>query len=661
MMSITEYGIYKTPSTTINNIIGNNSMWLINVSCSQDGKYILSARINSGCGILSSNYGQTFTDVSSNRGMLTPWPQSCAVSSNGKFMVIGSSDHGSVSTETCGIYISNNYGNTWMRRDPISRKRIDNVTISDDGNYLTFTNNNIYYISSNSGYNWDISGIGILTVSTNGKYICRYVVGSNEIYTSVNYGQSWSLIVSSVNIDTGIKISRLKLSSTGQTLVAISQDDISGGRIYISKNFIKNITNNTAPTWRRTNFPTLLHYKYINTNPLSTDVSYNYPDYSSQTKVLNNNDVSWNIMRYHGIALSSNGQNIIAMMSRASDVPPLYYDANIFISNDFGNTYRSILQTEQRNLILKGVCSSQSGQYILISSYHYNNGPQGRIFNYVTNNYTYSYTPIKIAYNNTFQFTFITTLYDCSGTYYLKNNNSQILSSKTIMTDTSINSITFTDISTNLFDYGNNTLYVYKQNDNPLEQLSGFDIQISDPMVINATCFLEGTKILAMDKKRIMKYIPIEKLKPGMLVKTLHAGFVPIKYIGYSTIYNPGLATRVRDQLFIYKKSAYPELTEDLVLTGNHSILVDTITDEEREQIIETLGNLYVTEQRYRLPAFNDKRAVPYEQRGDFRIWNLALENEDYYANYGIYANGLLVETTSCRYIKEISRMTLIE
>ena len=190
---------------------------------------------------------------------------------------------------------------------------------------------------------------------------------------------------------------------------------------------------------------------------------------------------------------------------------------------------------------------------------------------------------------------------------------------------------------------------------------SNIDVQISDPMVVNATCFLEGTKILAMDKKRIMKYIPIEKLKPGMLVKTLHAGFVPIKYIGYSNMHNPGLITRVRDQLFICKKSAYPELIEDLVLTGNHSILIEKVTDEEREQIIETLGNLFITEQRYRLPAFNDKRAVPYEYQGNFRIWNLALEHENYYANYGIYANGLLVETTSCRYLKELSGMTLVD
>jgi hypothetical protein len=51
---------------------------------------------------------------------------------------------------------------------------------------------------------------------------------------------------------------------------------------------------------------------------------------------------------------------------------------------------------------------------------------------------------------------------------------------------------------------------------------------------------------------------------------------------------------------------------------------------------------------------------VPFEEEGVFNIWHIALENDDYYSNYGIYANGLLVETCSKRYLKEISGMTLL-
>jgi hypothetical protein len=43
-----------------------------------------------------------------------------------------------------------------------------------------------------------------------------------------------------------------------------------------------------------------------------------------------------------------------------------------------------------------------------------------------------------------------------------------------------------------------------------------------------------------------------------------------------------------------------------------------------------------------------------------YTIWHLSLENDNYYYNYGIYANGLLVETASKRMIREFSGMELI-
>ena len=59
--------------------------------------------------------------------------------------------------------------------------------------------------------------------------------------------------------------------------------------------------------------------------------------------------------------------------------------------------------------------------------------------------------------------------------------------------------------------------------------------------------------------------------------------------------------------------------------------------------------------------AFLDDRAIPYNAIGSFTIWHLALQNDDYYMNYGIFANGLLVESTSKRYMKELSGMELID
>jgi hypothetical protein len=67
-----------------------------------------------------------------------------------------------------------------------------------------------------------------------------------------------------------------------------------------------------------------------------------------------------------------------------------------------------------------------------------------------------------------------------------------------------------------------------------------------------------------------------------------------------------------------------------------------------------------VTDKKYRLPACVDHRTSVYQTQGTFSIYHLALENNDYYMNYGIYANGLLVETCSKRYLKELAKMDLI-
>jgi hypothetical protein len=43
----------------------------------------------------------------------------------------------------------------------------------------------------------------------------------------------------------------------------------------------------------------------------------------------------------------------------------------------------------------------------------------------------------------------------------------------------------------------------------------------------------------------------------------------------------------------------YPELREDLVVTGCHSILVDHITEDQRSKINKDLGRVYVTDKKY--------------------------------------------------------------
>jgi hypothetical protein len=184
----------------------------------------------------------------------------------------------------------------------------------------------------------------------------------------------------------------------------------------------------------------------------------------------------------------------------------------------------------------------------------------------------------------------------------------------------------------------------------------------SAPVYLRYMCFLEGTKILCFDPETQQEVErPIETLRRGTLVKTTYSGYKAVDTIGTSKIYNPANSMRSLNRLYKCSKENYPDLKEDLVITGCHSILVQELTEEERALSLELQGKIYATDRLYRLIAAADKRAQPYEKEGVFNIWHLALENTNYYFNYGIYANGLLVETTSLRMIKEQSGMDLVQ
>ena len=180
-------------------------------------------------------------------------------------------------------------------------------------------------------------------------------------------------------------------------------------------------------------------------------------------------------------------------------------------------------------------------------------------------------------------------------------------------------------------------------------------------MQVYIPCFKEDSKILCLNSQMKEDYIPIQNIRKGTLVKTLLNGFVPVDMIGKSVISNPGGESRIKNRLYKCSMDKYPELFEDLYITGCHSILVDSLSDEQQKNTIDDLEKIYITDKKYRLMAFLDDRAIPYNAIGSFTIWHLALQNDDYYMNYGIFANGLLVESTSKRYMKELSGMELID
>ena len=234
--------------------------------------------------------------------------------------------------------------------------------------------------------------------------------------------------------------------------------------------------------------------------------------------------------------------------------------------------------------------------------------------------------------------------------YTYKFSNTSLIPSEIII-DSSSGIVSFTNLDVGTYNIG---ISVYKLSN------SNYISYNSNNLIINSfsyPCFKLGSKILT-DKG----YQLIENLRNGDLVKTLKNGYLPIVIIGESEIYNSGNKERIKNRLYNLSCKNYSDLMEDLVLTGCHSILVDYFTEEE--QIIGMGGKekrLYMTDDKFRLFTYLDHRSLPYDKEGMFTIYHIALESDNYYGNYGIYANGLLVETCSIRYLQELSNMTFIE
>lgn len=174
----------------------------------------------------------------------------------------------------------------------------------------------------------------------------------------------------------------------------------------------------------------------------------------------------------------------------------------------------------------------------------------------------------------------------------------------------------------------------------------------------NLVCFLEGTRLLVLDENLYRdSYIPIEQLKPGMLVYTHIHGYVPIQLIGKRSMFNPAIDKRIKDQLYVQK---IPEYKDELVVTGCHSFLVDSLTTD---QILKTRqltgGKIFQTDGKFRLMACISEHPV-YQHKGPVTIWHLALKHSDPHMNYGIFANGILVESCSVRMMEDYSDMDFI-
>jgi hypothetical protein len=221
--------------------------------------------------------------------------------------------------------------------------------------------------------------------------------------------------------------------------------------------------------------------------------------------------------------------------------------------------------------------------------------------------------------------------------YFINNTMFYINLDKLTQPELNNNYYLNSNISMMYFKIGSNYYDNYITINESIILNKGFTFTIKQ--IKNVLCFLENTKILCL-KNNIEEYVPIQDLQINDLIKTYKHEYLPIELINSFKLYN-NYKNNIKDQLYVFKKNKY-DLTEDLILTGSHNILVDELIANTRLII----KNIYKIEDKYRLPTFMEINTEQYTE-GVFTLWHLVLKNKKFVnnQNYGIYANGLLVES----------------
>ena len=178
------------------------------------------------------------------------------------------------------------------------------------------------------------------------------------------------------------------------------------------------------------------------------------------------------------------------------------------------------------------------------------------------------------------------------------------------------------------------------------------------------------------------KYIPIEDIKEDTFVKIYKKnGKFEDQYKRAKTIIKGSILNareHTMHKLYKLSKSKNPALIADLYVTGSHALLYDNLSNEEFEkmdELIECYNNYNITfsdedeydeeyindvknlikyyndykitlEDKYKLIAYFNMDFEEVIDNSICNIYHIVLENANKTENYGIYANGILAEST---------------
>ena len=157
-----------------------------------------------------------------------------------------------------------------------------------------------------------------------------------------------------------------------------------------------------------------------------------------------------------------------------------------------------------------------------------------------------------------------------------------------------------------------------------------------------ASCFNKGTKILCLNNNLEEEYISIEKLRTGNIVKTYKHGYRKIELIGRIPVLNN--SNEFSSCMYKMVKTETNDLTDDLILTAGHSILVDDLK-EYKELNNKMFGGInQIIDDKYLLLVGISNDFAKIEDNKVYTCYHFILESNNDYERFGVWANGILTE-----------------
>jgi alpha-tubulin suppressor-like RCC1 family protein len=170
----------------------------------------------------------------------------------------------------------------------------------------------------------------------------------------------------------------------------------------------------------------------------------------------------------------------------------------------------------------------------------------------------------------------------------------------------------------------------------------------------NAACFNEGTKILCLNCKLNCElngklneiYRPVQDLQVGDFVKSYLHGYRKVNKILTGSFVNNPTDQGVSNCMYMMVKTKDNQLIDDLTLTRNHGILVEKLSENEERKIDK--NTLPIIDNLLSIITADSDKFEKVMDNNIYKYYHFSLETDgDNDRRFGVYANGLLVETPS--------------